>query len=149
VEPGRLLDEWVTTYPIKLRPKLNPARFRAPAPDWWQKTRLPDGAHWGGEVAAARLTRELKPAAYTVYIHPAARRAAVTALATEHRWRADPQGEIEILDTFWHVTPQQTPLGLVPPLLIYADLIATLDPRNLAIARRIRAEHLDHALRRA
>lgn len=149
VEPGRLLDEWVTTYPIKLRPKLNPARFRAPDPDWWQKTRLPDGAHWGGEVAAATLTRELKPAAYTIYIGPATRRPGVTALVMEHRLRADPHGELEILDTFWHLAPGQTPPELVPPLLVYADLVATLDPRNLAIAKRIRAEHLEHALRRA
>ena len=56
LEPGRLLDEWVTNFPIKLRPKLNPRRFQAPDPDWWEQARLERGARWGGEVAAAKLT---------------------------------------------------------------------------------------------
>jgi hypothetical protein len=37
----------------------------------------------------------------------------------------------------------------VPPLLVYADLMATLDPRNLEIAKRIREQYIEHALRRA
>jgi len=149
LEPGRLLEEWVTTYPLKLRPKLTPDRFRAPDPDWWQKARLPAGALWGGEVAAARLTGDLKPATWTIYIDPATRRPGIAGLVREYRLRADPHGELEILDTFWHFPPAPTQPDLVPPLLVYADLVATLDPRNLEIARRIRTEHLEDALRRA
>jgi len=147
LEPGRLLEEWVINYPIKLRPKLNQRRFRAPDPDWWQKTRLMDGALWGGEVAANRLTGDLKPAACTVYMHPVTRREGVAKLVREHRLRADPEGEVEILDTFWNLPADPTRPQLVPPLLVYADLVATLDPRNLEIAKRIREEHIEHALR--
>lgn len=149
LEPGRLLEEWVTNYPIKLRPKLNQRRFRAPDPDWWQKTRLTDGALWGGEVAGNRLTGYLKPATCTIYIDPATGREGVARLVKEHRLRADPEGELEILDTFWNFPAGPTQPELVPPLLIYADLVATLDPRNLEIAKRIREEHIEHALRRA
>lgn len=149
LEPGRLLEEWVTTYPLKLRPKLTPDRFRAPDPDWWQKALLPAGALWGGEVAAARLTGDLKPATGTIYMDPATRRPGIAGLVREHRLRADPHGELEILDTFWNFPPGPTRPGLVPPLLVYADLVATLDPRNLEIARRLRAEHLEDVLRRA
>ena len=149
VEPGRLIEEWVTTYPIKLRPKLTPARFRAPDPTWWEKTRLPDGALWGGEVAANTLTGQLKPATCTLYIDPATRRDGVAMLVKEHRLRADPVGEVEILDRFWTFPADPQQPTLVPPLLVYADLLATLDPRNLEIARRIREEHLDHARRPA
>jgi hypothetical protein len=148
LEPGRLLEEWVTNYPIKLRPKLNRHRFRALDPNWWQKARLTDGALWGGEVAANRLTGDLKPATCAIYIHPAARRAGVAELVREHRLRADPEGEVEILDTFWNLAADPTKPQLVPPLLVYADLVATLDPRNLEIAKRIREEHIEHALRR-
>ncbi|MBI4013946.1 MAG: hypothetical protein HY359_16630 [Candidatus Rokubacteria bacterium] len=148
LEPDRLLEEWVTTYPLTLRPKLNPRRFRAPDPAWWQRTRLPDGALWGGEVAAHRLTDYLKPATGTLYLDPAKGRDGVTALVQDHRLRADLKGEVEILDRFWNFPTDPTHPDLVPPLLVYADLMATLDPRNLEVAKRIREEHLGHALRR-
>jgi hypothetical protein len=149
LEPGRLIEEWVTNYPIKLRPKLNQQRFRAPDPNWWQKARLPDGALWGGEIAANRLTGDLKPATCTIYIDPLTRREGVAKLVREHRLRADPEGEVEILDTFWNFPADPRQPELVPPLLVYADLVTTLDPRNLEIAKRIREEHIEHALRRA
>jgi hypothetical protein len=149
VVANRLLEEWVTTFPIRLRPKLNPRRFRAPDPGWWEQARLPDGARWGGEVAAARLTDHLKPAAATIYLEPAKTREALATLVPEHRLRADPQGTVEVLDAFWKLPEQGTPGDLVPPLLVYADLMATLDPRNLEVARRIREQYIEHALRRA
>lgn len=66
-----------------------------------------------------------------------------------HRLRAGQQGNVEILDTFWKLPEGGTPLDLVPPLLVYADLMTTLDPRNLEVAKRLRERHIDHALRRA
>ena len=33
LERKKLSNEWITNYPIKLRPKLNPRRFKAPKPD--------------------------------------------------------------------------------------------------------------------
>ncbi len=149
VEPGRLIEEWAANYPIRLRPKLNQHRFRAPDPNWWQTTRLTDGALWGGEVAGNTLTGYLKPATCTVYIHPATRRESLADLVREHRLRADPDGEVEILDTFWNFPADPEQPELVPPLLVYADLMATLDPRNLEVAKRIREDHIQHALRRA
>ena len=149
LEPTRLLDEWATNFPIRLRPKLNPRRFRAPDPGWWEVAHLPAGARWGGEVAAAKLAGHLKPGTATIYLEPAAARDALATLVQEHRLRADPQGNVEILDTFWTLPEQDGLPGLVPPLLVYADLMATLDPRNLEAARRIREQHLDHAVRRA
>lgn len=147
LEPGRLVEEWVTNYPIKLRPRLNPRRFRVANPRWWQKTRLPEGAFWGGEVAAAKLTEHLNPATYTVYMEPARRHEGVAQLVRRHQLRADPVGQLEILDTFWNFPGEAKQPELVPPLLVYADLLATLDPRNLEIAKRMREEHVDHAVR--
>jgi hypothetical protein len=149
LEPTRLLDEWATNFPIRLRPKLNPRRFRAPDPGWWEVAHLTAGARWGGEVAAARLTGHLKPATATIYLEPATGREVLTALVREHRLRADPEGDVEILDAFWTLPAQDAPPDAVPPLLVYADLMATLDPRNLEAAGRIREQHLEHAVRRA
>ncbi len=149
LEPARLLDEWATNFPIKLRPKLNPRRFRAPDPGWWENAHLPEGARWGGEVAAEKLTGYLKPATCTVYLGPEKPREALAALAKQHRLRADPQGNIEILDAFWAFPTEGIHHDVVPPTLVYADLMATLDPRNLEVAKRIREQYIDHALRRA
>ena len=149
LDPTRLLDEWVTTFPIRLRPKLDPRRFQAPGPGWWDTARLPEGARWGGEVAAAKLTDYLKPAAATIYLKPARARDTLDRLVQEHRLRADPQGTVEILEAFWKLPVADTAPDLVPPLLVYADLMATLDPRNLEVAKQIRAQYIEHALRRA
>ncbi len=147
LEPQRLFDEWVTNYPIKLRPKLNPRRFRAPNADWWKTAQLQKGTYWGGEVAADRLTHHLKPAAFTVYIEPGQARENLAALVGTRRLRADPTGDVEVLDTFWTFPGDATQPDLVPPVLIYADLIATQDTRNLEIARLIRERFIENVLR--
>ena len=51
-------------------------------------------------------------------------------------------GEIEILDAFWNFDDNQPMTPTVPPLLAYADLIATLDPRNLEAAKLIHDRYL-------
>ncbi len=149
LEPARLVDEWVASFPIKLRPKLAPRRFRAPDPDWWRRGGLEAGARWGGEVAAAKLTGYLEPATCTIYLDPQNRRDALPKIVGRHRLRADPHGNVEVLDTFWGFRLKGARPDVVPPLLVYADLMATLDPRNLEVAKRIRAEYVDQALRPA
>jgi len=148
LEPVRLFEEWVTNYPIKLRPKLNPRRFTAETPDWWKTTNLHNlGAYWGGEVAANRLTKYLKPANCTLYIKPEKTKDALRELVATHRLRADPNGNIEILDAFWNLPDDPAHPDVVPPILAYADLVATLDPRNLEAAKMIRKEYIDNAFR--
>jgi hypothetical protein len=53
-------------------------------------------------------------------------------------------GEIEILDAFWDFHDTQPMAQTVPPLLAYADLIATLDPRNVEAAKLIHKTYLAH-----
>lgn len=148
IEPKKLLDEWVTNYPIKLRPKLNPRRFTAANQDWWKKTDIARfGALWGGEVAADRLTGHLKPAQYTLYMKPEDGQKNLTKLIATNRLRADPKGDIEVLDAFWDFPPDPQHPDVVPPVLVYADLVATLDPRNLEVARLVYKQHIEHAFR--
>jgi hypothetical protein len=147
LEPARLFEEWVTNYPIKLRPKLNPHRFKADDVDWWRNTRLHNlEAFWGGEVAAERLTRYLKPANCTIYIKPDFAQNTLRQLVTENRLRADPNGNIEILNAFWNLPGDTAYPDVVPPILAYADLVATLDPRNLETAKLLRERFIDRAL---
>lgn len=135
----RLMEGWLANYPHKLRPHLEPRRYRATKPDWWKKVVLdPVQAQWGGEVAADRLTGCLQPGMVTLYTTMPPER-----LATTFRLRPDPNGDIEILQRFWDFpNPEGYPADLVPALLIYADLVASGDPRNADIARKIHDTHL-------
>lgn len=147
LEPQRLFDEWVTNYPIKLRPKLNRATFRADDPDWWHGADVAGAeGYWGGEVAAHRLTGYLKPKQQTIYVPPEHRKALLAKLVARHRLKADRAGTVEILDTFWQLPPDEKHADIVPPILAYADLVATLDPRNMEAAMVLRTEHLDDTL---
>ncbi len=147
VEPVRLFEEWVTNYPTKLRPKLHANRFRTPDPNWWKTARVNQlEAGWGGEVAADRLTHYLKPTTFTLYMPAERDPKAVTRLVQLHRLRADPEGDVEVLDKFWTFAVDTAPPDLVPPILIYADLVATLDPRNLEVAKLVREKYIDHVL---
>jgi hypothetical protein len=148
VEPVRLFEEWVINYPIKLKPKLNARRFKADDVDWWRNTPLHDlGAFWGGEVAADRLTHYLKPATCTIYIKPEIAQKVLPRLVADHRLRADPNGNVEILNAFWNLPDDPAHPDIVPPILAYADLVATLDPRNLETAKLLREQFIDHAPR--
>lgn len=142
LDPRRLLDEWVTHYPIALRPKLHPRRFESAAKAFAQADIHSLGADWGGEPAAERLTHFLKPAAFTIYTHKPLNR-----LVAALRLRANPAGSVEVLDAFWNFDPDPRYPGLVPPVLAYADLLATHDGRNLEAANLIYEQHIKPAFR--
>lgn len=143
IEPRRLFDEWVTNYAIVLRPRLQHRRFSAPDRNWWETLSLVDlHAVWGGEVAAARMTSYLKPAAQTLYVDPANMHSDLKHLITRYRLKPDPAGPIEIMEKFWNFEPAMAP-DLAPPILVYADLIATIEPRNIETAQLIKERIID------
>jgi len=143
LERKKLIDEWITTYPIKLRPKIKPRRFKAPKPDWWKEIDITQyGAQWGAEVAAEKLTGYLRPNTVTIYLHKEKEQRNLTKLVAENRLRPDMEGDVEILDAFWDFHDEQPITQTVPPLLAYADLIATFDPRNLEAGKLIYDKYL-------
>ncbi len=138
VHKQRLLERWVAAYPNQLRPKLAIGKYAAPDANWWQRAQIKDfRAYWGGEIAAARLTRYLKPEVVTIYMRDLPGR-----FLAAHRLRTDPGGNIEVLKAFWNTNCDWTDPGIAHPLLVYADLLATGDPRNLEAARQIYDEQL-------
>lgn len=142
--PARMLKEWADTYPDRLRPKLHKQRFRAERPDWWRNADLSEaGAYWGGEVAAAKLVGDLKPTTCTIYTAPERRRPTLQRLAWKYHLQADTEGNIEILDAFWNFPATEQANDSVPPILVYADLRATLDPRNLEVAKLVHQRYLN------
>lgn len=149
LESRRLLDEWVINYPISLRPKLNTRRFSVAEPGWW-KTETLDGidAVWGGEVAAEHLTHYLKPATQTIYVAPSQANESMKKLAIRYRLRPDPKGQVEILDKFWEESVGK-PQKHAPPILVYSELLALLDPRADETAALIKEKWIDPALDQA
>jgi hypothetical protein len=135
----KLLERWLIAYPEQLRPKLETGRYRALDPDWWQTAPLHNlQAYWGAEVAADRLTHYLKPEIITIYVM----KAWAGKLKLTNKLRKDPNGDVEILNTFWDVEHELNRTDTVNPILIYADLMASGDPRNIETAQIIYDQEL-------
>lgn len=146
LEPHRLVDEWVANFPTTLRAKLNSRRFSSPDPTWWENADITDlQAVWGSEVAASKMFKHLKPSTQTLYVDAKSVRSVTTALAKRIRLRPDPNGPIEILEKFWSPAIEAEP-GLAPPLLVYSDLLALLDPRARETASLIKENFIDPTL---
>ena len=136
---GALIDLWTQAYPGQLRPGLAPRRFRAAKPGWWRGVDFARyGLALGGEAAAERLTRHLKPETVTLYAVGGAER----PVHQDHMLLQDPGGEVEILDAFWNFPAGAGLEGMVPPLLVYADLVATGDDRCLEAAKLVHERYL-------
>ena len=50
--------------------------------------------------------------------------------------------KIDVIEPFWNEGGEAVRRGLVHPLIVYADLVATGDTRNLDTAKRLREKYL-------
>lgn len=137
----KLLERWVIAYAEKLRPKLIIGKYKTLNQDWYKDVLLNNyQGYWGGEVAAAKLKTFLKPEKVTIYTVEIN-----TNLLLDNRLRKDPKGNIEFLKFFWNAEYIGHNWGindLVPPILIYADLLATGEARNIETAEIIYEQEL-------
>jgi len=140
----KYVQEWVSIYPSRLRAKLKSHRFASTSPDWWQTFDFAQfHARLGGEAAADLLTGALRPAQVTIYSQVVPE----PKFLLMARLRPDPTGDVEVVQAFWPEDRSQGwPLDagqpLVHPFLIYADLIASGDSRNLETAKLINEQYL-------
>lgn len=136
-ELDRLLDEWATTYARVLRPRTLLGRYYVPTLEGWKDWPLAEyGALWGGEPAAAVLTDYLRPGVLTLYADKvpgllAARQKFIKEPAPGHT------AVVEVRKRFWNFPGDPAHNNLVPPLLVYADLLATGDARCIETAKMI------------
>jgi hypothetical protein len=135
---GRLLEEWATRYPTTLRPKLNGRRFDADPEALMTADLKRHNACWGGEAAADRLTHMLRPAEFTIYTA-----GPIAPLAAACRLRANPRGNVEVLEKFWDFTVDGLDGDIAPPPLVYADLLATHDGRNTEAANLVYERYIE------
>lgn len=144
LERERLLVQWTEAYARTLEPTLELSRFAAPDPRWWRRGEVVRySAQWGGETAAALLHRHLVPESAVVYVERIP-----TKMLLEHRLKADPKGDVVFRKRFWKFEMPWKRQDLVPPLLIYADLLAAGDGRSLTAAREIHDEYLARPVER-
>lgn len=134
-----LLENWIEAYAQKLRAKLFIGHYAANRPNFWQDADITRfGAQWGGETAANRMTHYLKPEITTIYATKP-----VTDLIVNLKLRKGKQGDVELRERFWNFQNEAAPQDLVPPLLVYTDLLATGDARNIETAKMIYDEYLE------
>jgi len=87
------------------------------------------------------MTHYLKPEITTIYSHKP-----LNDLVVNFRLRKDTQGNIELREQFWRFETDDQARGLVPPVLVYADLMATGDARNVETARMIYQNQIEKHL---
>lgn len=131
-----LIDLWAAAYPLGLARATERARLQGdPSPAAW-----PDLGHRvyvSGEYAAADLTGP-DLVLYAQDLDPMA--------VIASRWQRPGPAEhanIIVRRTFW-IDPDRRKRGpgveLAPPLLVYGDLLASTDPRQREIARKMRGD---------
>ena len=143
--PQLMLSEWATGYISRLRPKLKTFRFTAPhlAQVMHQWAPEKGSSALGGAMAAEKITHHLNPATITMYMELDNPRA-LTELVKRFQLRADAHGPIEVVQAFWNMDYFPDSFPTVPLHLVYADLLATNDSRNLEVANQIYKKVIDH-----
>ncbi len=134
---GELLDQWATAFATGLGRKLELGLFVGdPSPDEWLAT---DQAI---DVSGEYVAQGISGPGITLYVDALDARAVAAS-----RWRrarsADEEANVVIRRRFW-VPPggrgdvAQRGISGAPDLLVYADLIASGDPRQREAARQMR-----------
>ena len=134
-----LLERWVTAYGEILRPALfleaynfwDKNKF-----DNWQKLQFQKGITvWGGEPAGELLTDYLKPEILLLYTNEKSK------LVRDWTLIPNEQGVLMTYEKFWK-DDELDGNTYAPPLLVYADLMLTNDPRCNETAKIIYEKYL-------
>ena len=137
-----LLQKWIQHYPLKLKPHLHLGNFipwGMNIRDWKTIKLEPRTALWGAEPAANLLTNYLVPAELTIYTIKNK-----TDLVTNLKLIPEPNGFLKVYRKFWEFKDDDR--KTVPPILIYADLLNTGDPRNIETAQKIYEQYIKEQL---
>src|SRR3990167_3853110 len=136
-EVERLLDQWADAYARVLRPRTLLGRYYVPTLEGWKDWPLAEhGALWGAEPAAALLTDYLRPDVLTLYADKLP-----GLLAARMKFLKEPApghtAVVEVRKRFWNFPGDPAYTNVVPPLLVYADLLATGDARCIETAKMV------------
>ena len=128
-----------------LRPRLSLGSFDTNYPAPWLSAKVDVESHdaqWGGESAAHLISKRLRPGHAVVYADDLPR----SLLRTYRLHRAAGVGVVEVRRRFWAFVDDIARASCVPTPLVYADLVASAEPRQVEAARSLRES--DRVLRR-
>jgi len=147
-QPKRLLENWVTAYSTKLKPKLTLGRFAWPhgrefrrITTWAKEQSSVPNLAVGGEYAAEVLTEHLRAATAALWIP----KDELPLLRQSLKLLQSDDGVVEAVTAF---SPEVVfehkgfPLPLVHPAIVYADLLDTHDPRCGETALLLKEKYL-------
>ena len=132
-----LLNKWIEAYPENLKPKIIYGKYKTIQIEQTGNDLKEYGAIWGGETAAALMTNYLTPKIQTIFIGDE-----VKKFIFRKRLELDPKGDLELMEIVWKVKWPEAEINVVPPILVYADLMATDDERNIETAKLIYERYL-------
>lgn len=150
-----LLQQWMEAYDRKLKPALALGSYRfldnAARQQWRNLPLNPPHTVWGGEPAGDLLTNYLKPQLLTLYTTEKP-----TDLVRRFRMIPDPKGPVRLFEKFWtdpepavqpgpNDQPDPAP-QTAPPILVYADLLNTHDPRCRETAQLVYGKYIQDQL---
>jgi hypothetical protein len=143
-----LLDKWLAAYPTNVEAKLNKEIYTTDNTDLLKNIAINDlKALWGGEYAAQLYDNYLNAKDYLIYVKPEYKNEVLKAA----RLRKAKVDEIQnglitkviLADPPIAIEKIATPnTNWAHPLLIYANLMASNDPRNADAARRLYEKHI-------
>ncbi|EOR95344.1 hypothetical protein ADIARSV_1456 [Arcticibacter svalbardensis MN12-7] len=142
-----LLQRWAVAYQDLLKPKIKIGEYTSRTVDLLKsfKQIMPeqwDGL-WSGEAAANKYTNYLSPGKLSMFV-----------TGNDKKWMSElklvpvkENGTLEVFKFFWNkdhfIFSENSKLpDVVPPILVYADLITSTDSRNIETAKRILNEYI-------
>ena len=139
----QLLQKWITAYTEKLKPTLKVGNFKFNNPkDFteWKKINLNiTQTQWGGEPAGNIYTKFLQPEILTLYTNEKK-----ADMIKNYKFIPDPDGNVVVYQKFWkEMEPDK---NVVPPVIAYADLLATGKKRCIETAQKIYEQHIEDTL---
>ncbi len=136
---GELLDRWASVYAAQDSGRWDSAAFQG-EPGWWNHADAfrDDEARLGGEAGAEASGLPLRSLTGVVYADELP-----TQVIRAGRLRRVEEGNVRLRPKFWSLPGEG---WIAPPPIIYAELLASGDPRQSEIAAEMRAT--DALLRR-
>ncbi|MGY0501404.1 type IV toxin-antitoxin system AbiEi family antitoxin [Nocardia sp. FBN12] len=133
-----LIDLWAAAFRGALLPKIRNLSFRGNIDRW----SAPAGCLVSGESSVEMIRQ---PQTLTIYAENFD-----LAEAVRNRWQKSDDPNIEVRQKFWKAPDWAPPSdehsqfvrSAAPPLLVYADLLASKEPRQSEVAKSLRKDHL-------
>lgn len=131
-----LAERWAEAFAIGLGPKTRLKQFHG------EPSRLMLEGNGEVFVSGEQAVSWIRnPSTATLYVDDFDPR-----LAFVNRWRTDEEPNISVRRTFWAPPEDERPTHFpapAPPLLVYADLLATHEGRQLEAARKVKEDHAE------